>query len=108
MFIVDIVWDINLKSKDGSAGPVQEDKIPVLGEMFAKTIQHYSNSSTKEHFKLHNIAVGKIDGWNKLIVCVINEGEISEIIVETIEKWIRCSLQSQGLSDIICFYDEER
>lgn len=108
MFFVDLLWDINLKRKNGSTGPIPEDRIPVLGEMFANKLQYYSNHSTKNDFKLHNIGVEKIEGWSKLIVTVTIEDDISKLSIETIERWIQHSLQASGIEDIVCFYDEER
>ena len=108
MFIVDFLWDINLKEKDGSTGPIPEDRIPMLGEMFANKLQYCSNYFTKKHFKLQNIAVEKIEGSNKLIVSVTIEDDISNLSIETIDQWIQDSLQTSGRKDIVCFYDKAR
>ena len=110
MLLVDLIWYVNLKKRNGALVRVPDDKVPVLDEMFRNGLWHHETHSKPTQFKIRDIKLKKLDADYKLIVSISGtfDKENLQTVIKTIENWIGSILQRKGQTNIFVFYDDDR
>lgn len=90
---------------------IPETEIPVFRDILKEGLKHHANQYKNKTFELFEISLEDIEHGAKLIVTLnflVDEKNILQTTIDTIEKWISSSFKQKGHENVIFFYDEDR